>query len=233
MAGDPRAILIASDLFTGLEPAAAEEVLAAATPRQVPRGAALFRQGEPVEALYLIERGRLKLSQVNADGEEVTVRTFGPGAIVAGVALFDRRNFPVTATALTVCRVLAWPRQRIAELAGRHPQLRLNVMRTIADRMQDSFSKIHELATESVPQRVARALLRLAREQGRRTADGILIEPPLGRQELADLAGTTMFTASRLVASWARDGILAVGRRRFVVRSLPRLAALAGDSSRG
>jgi CRP-like cAMP-binding protein len=227
-AGD-RTELSDSPLFEGLDADAVAEILAAAAGRRVRAGAALFRQGDPVEALYLIESGRLKLSQLTVEGEEVTVRTFGPGAVVAGVALFERRNFPVTATALADCRILAWPRARAVELAARHPQLRVNVVRTIADRMQESFSKIRELATESVGQRVARALLRLARENGRPVPGGVRIDQPLGRQELAELAGTSMFTTSRLVAAWARDGVLEVGRQRVVVRSLSRLAELAGE----
>ena len=219
--------VLGSPLFAGLADAAVEEVLAAASRRVVVAGAELFHQGEAVEALYLLESGRLRLTQVTRDGEEIALRSFGPGAILAGVALFDRRDFPVTATAEVDCQVLLWPRARAQELAARHPVLRANVVATIADRMQDTLSRVRELAAESVPQRVARALLRLARESGRRVSNGILIDQPLGRRELAELAGGSMFTISRLVAAWAREGVLEVGRRRIVVLSPARLEALA------
>jgi CRP-like cAMP-binding protein len=216
-----------SPLFVGLDAAAIQEVLAASSVREIAAGAELFHQGEPVEALFVVESGRLRLSQVTRDGEEIALRSFGPGAIVAGVALFDRRAFPVTAVAESDCRVLAWPRSRIQQLAARHPGLRANVVATIADRMQDTLSRLRELTAESVAQRVARALLRLARECGRAVAGGILIDQPLGRRELAELAGASMFTTSRLVAAWARSGVLEVGRRRIVIRSPERLAGLA------
>jgi len=103
------------------------------------------------------------------------------------------------------------------------------VIGTIADRMHDSLSRIRELSTETVAQRVARALLRLARDAGRPVEGGTLIDQPLGRQELAELAGTSMFTASRLLARWAREGVLEVGRQRVVVLSPARLEGLAGD----
>ncbi len=218
-----------SPLFHGLAQAEAEEVLAAASTRALAAGELLFLQGDPVEALFVVESGMLKLSQLTPEGEEVVVRTVGTGAIVAGVAVLEKRSLPVSATALAASRVLVWSRPRIQALAARHPQLRLNVLQTIADRMQDSLARIRELTTENVGQRVARALLRLTRESGRPVDGGTLIDQPLGRRELAELSGASMFTASRLVAGWARDGVLEVGRQRIVVRSIARLAALAGE----
>ena len=78
-----------------------------------------------------------------------------------------------------------------------------------------------------VAQRIARTLVRLARESGRSVAGGTLIDQPLGRQEIADLSGASMYTASRLLAGWAREGILDVGRQRVTIRSLERLEKLA------
>lgn len=217
-----------SPLFHGMEADAISEVLAAASVRTLAVGESLFLQGDPVEALYVVESGRLKLSQVTPEGEEVVVRTAGEGAILAGVAVLGKRVLPVTGVAVTAARILVWPRERAQELASRHPQLRDNVLQTIADRMQESLSRIRELSTESAGRRVARALLRLAREHGRPEGGRVPIDHRLGRQELADLAGTSMFTASRLLALWAREGILEVGRQRVVVRRIAELERLAG-----
>ena len=223
-----------SPLFRGLPPEAVREVLRAAASRPLDAGECLFLQGDAVESLFVVESGLLRLTQHTADGEEVIVRTLGAGEIVAGVALLDKRTYPVSAVCESAGRVLAWPRARIQELAGRHPLLRVNVLSTIADRMQASLSRIRELSTESAPQRVARALVRLARENGRPEAEGTRIDRPLGRQQLADLSGASMFTASRLLAAWAREGILEVGRQRVVVRDLERLEQLArGEADAG
>ena len=216
-----------SPLFEGLSDEAVVEILRAASTRSVAEGGYLFLQGDPVDALFVVDDGLLRLVQHTADGEEVVLRTLGEGEIVAGVALLDKRTFPVSAIGQTDCRVLAWARPRILELAARHPMLRANVLSTIANRLQDSLSRIRELSTENVAQRVARALLRLAREHGKAVPEGTLIDRQLGRQELADLSGASMFTVSRLLAGWSRDGVLSVGRQRVVVASLDRLEALA------
>jgi CRP-like cAMP-binding protein len=223
----PRRPIPDSPLLRGLAAAAADEIVRAATSRAVAAGECLFLQGEPVDALFVVESGSLRLVQHTPGGEEVVIRTLGAGEIVAGIALLERRTYPVSAVGHTECTLLAWPRGRIVELASRHPALRVNVLATIADRMQDTLARVRELATETVAQRVARALVRLARAHGRAVAEGTLIDQPLGRQELADLSGASMFTASRLLAGWAREGIVEVGRRRVVVRSIERLEELA------
>jgi CRP-like cAMP-binding protein len=222
-----------SSLFGGLAPEVVTEVLGAATVRELVPGESLFLQGDEVSALYVVDTGRLKLAQVTAEGEEVVVGTLGAGAILAGVAVLDKRVLPVSALAVVPSRVYAWPRALALELVARHPTLRTNVLTTIADRMQGSLRRIRELSTESAGQRVARVLLRLTRESGRPVDTGTLIDQPLGRQEVAELAGASMFTASRLLAQWAREGILEVGRQRVVVRSLDRLIELAGEARDG
>jgi CRP-like cAMP-binding protein len=222
----------ASALCRGLAADAVTEVSRSSGVVELAAGEWLFLQGETVESLFVIESGVLRLVQHTPAGEEVVVRTLGRGEIVAGVALLEKRTYPVSAIAQTDCRILVWPRALIGELAARHPLLLSNVLGTIANRMQDSLSRIRELSTESVAQRVARALVRLVREHGRRVDEGTLIDQPLGRQELADLSGASMYTASRLLAGWSRDGILAVGRKRVVVRSMDRLEAIAGNGER-
>jgi CRP-like cAMP-binding protein len=222
-----------SPLFRGLEPEAVAELLRAAQARELPAGASLFLQGDPVLSLFVVDRGLLRLVQNTADGEEVIVRTVGPGDIVAGVAILEKRDYPVSGICETSCRVLAWPRPRIQELVARFPLLRTNIMATIADRMQESLSRIRELSTESVAQRVARTLLRLAREHGRPQGNGTLIDQPLGRQQLADLSGASMFTASRLLAAWTREGILETGRQRVALLAPERLRRIAEGQDAG
>ena len=83
--------------------------------------------------------------------------------------------------------------------------------------------------TERVGQRLAHTLLRLARQCGRQTDEGVLIAHPLTRQELAQLTGTTLHTVSRTLAAWQADGVLKSDRRRLLVRSTRQLEALALD----
>lgn len=228
---NPSSPAFGSPLFAGLDEAATEEILAAADRRDLERGEILFLQGDPVRALYMLEAGSLKLAQVTAEGEEVIVHGVAPGDPIAGIALLEGQTYPVSAEALAPSTVLAWPRDRLRGLVARYPLLRQNVLAVIAGRMRESLTRVSQLSTAPAAQRLAAALLRLARHNGRRVEGGTLIDQPLGRLDLAEMAGTSMYTASRFLSQWARDGVLEVGRQRVVVCSLERLEELAGPAS--
>jgi CRP-like cAMP-binding protein len=216
-----------SRLFDGLDAAARRAWLETATRRELRRGTTLSRQGDPAQALYLVEAGLLKLVQGTPAGRAVIVRFVGPGEPFGGVVALEGGQYPVTATAAAPTRLYAWPRQTLARLLERDPQVRANITREIAAHMNDALTRVRELTTERVGQRLARTLLRLMHQCGRPVADGVLIAHALTRQELAELAGTTLYTASRTLSQWQADGILGSAGRRLVVRSPRRLETLA------
>jgi len=201
-----------------------------AVSRRLDRKQVLFHEGEPAAALYVVESGRLKLTQLAADGQEVLVRFVGPGDACAGVAVLEGSSYPVTAQAVEPSRLALWPREVLRELCERHPQIQTNILRAIAGHLQESMTRTRELATERVAQRVARTLLRLSQQAGREVEGGVLVGHPLSRQELAEMAGTTLFTVSRLLSQWEADGVVEAGRERVLIRSPRRLAELAEET---
>jgi CRP-like cAMP-binding protein len=100
----------------------------------------------------------------------------------------------------------------------------------MAAHMNDALTRVRELATERVGQRLAHTLLRLMRQCGRTTPDGVLITHPLTRQELAELTGTTLYTVSRTLSRWESEGILRSINRQLLVQAPRRLQALSEDA---
>jgi CRP/FNR family transcriptional regulator, nitrogen oxide reductase regulator len=89
-------------------------------------------------------------------------------------------------------------------------------------------------STEQVQQRVAHALLRLVKQSGKKTDEGILIDFPLSRQDIAEMTGTTLHTVSRILTAWEEQGLVKSGRQRVTVIEPHRLLSLAeghGDVS--
>jgi CRP-like cAMP-binding protein len=224
---DSTASLLRSRIFDSLSDGERRLWLAAATVRTLRRGQSLVRQGEPAHCFYLVETGLVKIVQPTEKGRDVIVRFVGPGEPVGGVVALDGGTYPVTATAAEPTRVRAWPRETLQPLLRRSPQVRTNIMREIASHMTDALSRVRELTTERVGQRLARAIVRLMAQSGRPDGDAIAIEHIPTRQELADLTGTTLYTVSRTLSQWEADGLVRSGRRRLLVRSPQGLEALA------
>ncbi len=175
-----------SRLFHGMAATDARAILAAGSPRALRKGEALIRQGEPASAFFLVDCGYLKLTQLTAEGAEVIVRFVGPWDPVAGVAALGEAPYPVTATACDAVSVLAWPRAVLADLLARYPELKTSILREMTAHMDDALTRLRELATLKVSQRLAHTLLRLT--QPKPTGAGHLAIPhSLTRQELAEL----------------------------------------------
>lgn len=216
-------------LLRGVPAEGAEAALKRAVSRRLDRKQVLFHEGDKAVALYLVESGRLKLTQLAADGQEVLVRFVGPGEMCAAITALEGSAYPVTAQAVAPAKLLVWPREVLRELCDRYPQIQANILGAIAGHMNEAMTRTRELATERVAQRVARTLLRLARQAGRQVEGGVLIDHPLSRQELAEMTGTTLYTVSRLLSQWESDGLVEAGRERVLLRSPEGLSALAED----
>jgi len=79
---------------------------------------------------------------------------------------------------------------------------------------------------------VAHAVLRLSQQAGRKELDGIRIDFPISRQDIAEMTGTTLHTVSRILSSWESKGLVQGGRQKLLVCNLPGLAQLAeGEAS--
>lgn len=224
-------VLARCPVFHGLTPEELRSVRTSARSRMLRRGEVLFSQGDPATHAYVLEAGRMRLVQVFPDGRAVIHRILTPGEFFGGIAALGEARYPVSAEALEDSMVLGWSGEAMQRLLLRHPRVALNLLRLQARRIEELQERVQELISERVERRVARAVLRLARQAGRRTEEGILIDLPLSREDLANLTGTTLFTTSRILSRWERQGIVFAGRQRLVIRIPHALVEIAEDLS--
>jgi CRP/FNR family transcriptional regulator, nitrogen oxide reductase regulator len=225
----PPDVVLRSRIFDGLTDGERQRWLGRAAIVNVERGETLARQGEPARHFYLLESGFLKLLQLTAEGTELIVRFIVPGDPFAGVVALSDAPYPVSAVAVQPSVVRSWARDTVGELLGETPQVRVNIMREMTMHMTAALTRVRELTTATVDQRLAHTILRLAEQCGRPDKDGVLIAQPLTRQEIADLTGTTLYTASRTLAKWASLGVVETRQRMLLVRSRQKLADIAGN----
>jgi CRP/FNR family transcriptional regulator, nitrogen oxide reductase regulator len=212
-------------LFAGFAAEERESILLAGAVLTARKGEVLFREGEPAATLFLLEAGRVKLTQLAASGVQVILRYMAPGEIFAAVALLGAR-YPVTATATERSRLRSWSGEALQALAREHPRFTANVLQAVSAHAREALSRIRELATEAVPQRLARTLLRLSQQIGRRAADGTVALERITQQELAEIAGTSLYTVSRTLAGWSSALIVETGRQTVRILDSSRLAKL-------
>lgn len=224
-----RTVLRRCELFKNADESTLQDAARRATSGALTKNQILFRAGDPSVHITLVLRGRIRLTQIGSQGDEIVVRYIGPGELTALVSLFRESPYPVTAKAVEATGILQWTRNSMESLIAGCPRLAMNAMFMMVERLGELQDRFRELATERVSQRVARTLLRLADQSGRKIDRGILIDQPLSRQDLAALTGTTLFSVSRVIAEWTQMGILDSGRERVVIVQRETLAAIAED----
>ena len=216
-------------LFTGLDGPALRSVSDAARIRESKAGVSFFREGDPAESFFVVQSGSVKLTQVTPEGHQVVLRLIGAGDPFGGVAAFGGGAYPVSAEAVTDVTALEWPGPVMASLMETYPKLAINAVRFVAARLHELQVQYRQLATEKVERRVARALLRLGEQAGRRTEAGILIDLPLSREDIAQMTGTTLYTVSRIISRFEADGLVEAGRQHIVIRDVQALTSIADD----
>lgn len=214
---DLTGIFSQSDFFVGLEEEKVFDIFSLGHRCVYESGTTLFREGEPAAKFYLILNGRLKLSKLHEDGKEAIVRYINPGEITASVSVFKGKNYPVTAQTVGSSEVVEWNRETMQELMAAYPQIAINLLGMVVARLDDIQSRYLELQTERVEQRIARSLLHIMKQAGRKAEEGILIDFRLSRQELADYTGTTLYTVSRILSGWEKKGWISSGRERIII----------------
>lgn len=218
-------------LFAGLPDDAAASLLAEATSRQVSQGATLFRQGDEPDHLLQVVTGMVRITQISSEGTQTTLRLMGPGGLLGCVAVFQEFAYPATATALEDTVVLSWRGPQFRELMRRHPAIAENALRIVGGRAREMVQRVVETSGKRVEQRVAAALLRIAEQGGTRVADGVRVEFPITRDDLAEMAGATYFTISRTLSGWQRLGLVRSERQRITILSADRLSLIAEGSA--
>jgi CRP/FNR family transcriptional regulator len=122
------------------------------------------------------------------------------------------------------------PQEAIVALAEREPSIIREIALMIGRRLRGAHDSVTSLAADPVEARLAAALVRLAEREGSRSAAGLALPFPLTRQSLADMTGTTVETAIRVVSRWLKDRIVVEESGRLVLRDLETLRGLAaGD----
>lgn len=221
--------IAAIGVFAGLPKDALQDIARTAVRRRLVKGELIFRQGDRPARCHAVLSGWVRILQAGTDGELSVLRFVGRGELFGAFAMFTGDGYPADATAVGEATELSWAEAHVRELIGHHSEVALNLVVVAARRLAELQERMREISTQPAEQRIANALLRVARNGGKQCDDGkIDILLPFARKDLAAMSATTLYTTCRVISAWTRKGIVASTGRRVSV-TLPDELARIGD----
>ena len=179
------------------------------------KGETIFREGEPADRIHFVHLGRVKIVKA-AGGRDLILEILGPGEPVGAVAVFERRPFPASAVTLEPSGILSIPEREFFTLLESRPEMMRRLLAGLTLRLMMVNKRMADL-TGSAEHRAARLFLTLGDRVGIATTGGLKIPLVLSRQEIADLIGTTLETAIRLMSRWQKEGIVLTEKDGFLI----------------
>lgn len=193
-------LLAESNFFKDLSPSSLKNLANIATLHSLAKRETLFREGQPGKAIYLLRRGAIQLHKATPDGAEIVIKIVQPSEVFAEVVLFERENYPVTATALSAGEVIAFPRAEV--------HLLLNTMSFRNDFIAMLMRKQRYLAERIVQQQAHDVEGRLLWFLNQQYGASRSITVPFSKKALAAAIGTTPETLSRTLLKLKKQKIL-------------------------
>lgn len=204
-------------LFRRLSPADRARVAGVSRLPVFERGETVFNEGDPADAFLGIVEGRVKVFKSTPAGKELILEIFGAGDPLGAVAVYEGVPYPASAITLEPTTCLRIPNRDFFTLLEQHPALVRGLLSGLTLRLAELTRRLADLTGARVEARFARLFLKLAGQMGRPDRGGVFVPMALSRQELADLTGTTIETAIRIMSRWQKDGVLHTEKDGFVV----------------
>ncbi len=196
--------------------------------RIYPRGAVVFHEGSVARGVYVLSSGSAKVSISSADGKKVILRIASGGDVLGLYAGLTGRSFEATAEMVEGGRVDFIARQDLLDLMGQQNTSGLDLLDVFSRQFSEFVDHTRMLLlSESALEKLARLILRWAREFGERTSEGVRVRILLTQEEIAQIIGASRETVTRLFSTLKRDKIIRVKRDAMWIRDSAALASLA------
>ncbi|MDA8090177.1 MAG: Crp/Fnr family transcriptional regulator [Nitrospiraceae bacterium] len=187
----------------------------------------IFSEGDQPQWFYIVLKGKVKITKLSQEGKEIILEVIGPNEIFGGVAVIRGLPYPANAISMEDCSLLKISREDLMDVLKKFPPVTMAIFQNLGLRLQNSHESRKEIALEKVLARVASLLLKLADKSGEKTAQGILLETKLTKQEIAEMVGTTVETSIRTMSRLKKDGIISEKDGQVLIKNMERLKELS------
>lgn len=207
-------------LFSDLPIEDLDKLARVSTRRTYPRDSVIFFEDDEGDALFIINRGRVKVAKFSGEGKEFILAILGTGDFFGDMSLLDGKPRSATVVAVEDTDVSIIRRQDFLTLVQENPQMGIKLLEALSLRLREANRKIGNLALLDVYGRLARILMDFAKLEGRRLDDGRIAFRRPTHQAIANMIGTSRETVTRTLGDLHRRGYIRLKGKEIIIKGL-------------
>lgn len=215
------------NIFCGLGPQWVKRLSDAKSSRLYQKKQVLFHEGNPVQGLFCVQSGAVKVFKTGLGGKQLILRMAYAGDVVGLEDIFYNKHYTASGEMLEEGRVCLVDRATFLDAIRNNADLSFTVMKALSAEVVYSEDERVELAQNPVRERMARLLTVLSESHGTPSGRGVQIQLPVSREEMAEMIGTASETAMRLLKEFKDSRLLEVDGRKILVLDRERLRKAA------
>jgi CRP-like cAMP-binding protein len=207
-------------LFSSLSEEESAEISRCINIKSFKKKDTVFSEGEPSNRFCILESGKVKITKMSMDGKEIIIELISPGDFFGGFAVL--RGFPYPATAVTMedSRIISIFRKDLLSIIERFPNIMFRITAHLSERVREFPDTLKNIALERVESRIISLLLKLAEKTGMKKESGeIELDIKFTKQDIAEMVGTTVETAIRVMSKFHKAGLIRYNGGRIQIRN--------------
>lgn len=224
-----RRALDANDIFGGLPEADQDDLIGHGFTTTFAANETIFRSEDPGESMMVVLSGRVKISNVSAEGKEAILNFIDPGQVFGEIALLDGRPRTADATALEPTELFVLRRRELLPFLDARPRLAIKVIEMLCAKLRHTTHMVEDLMLLGMGARLARSLLRLAEEHGKRRGGAIRLDLKLSQRDLGSYIGLSREHVNRQLKVWRELGMVTIQEGYILILDEAALRVVADE----
>lgn len=177
----------------------------------------VHQEDDSLQTFFIIASGSVQVTVVTQEGKQAILATLRKGEFFGEMGILDGEPRSASVVAAQKCLLLMLYRNPFLDILEKFPKLTIRMLVEMSRRLRHTNRQINTLSMMSVYGRVADVILQLARENGRKIGHMIVIDNRPTHQDIADMAGTSRETVSRIISQLQKKQFLSIDRKKMVI----------------
>jgi CRP/FNR family cyclic AMP-dependent transcriptional regulator len=204
------------ELFSSLTDGELHQIISKIIVKEFKKNEIIFYEEDTNEFMYIILSGKVKVVHTSSDGKEIILAIHKSNEFFGEISLIDGKTSPATVSATEDSLIAIISKKDFYSLLFNQSKVLEQLLQILCSRLRESWKRIQILNFKDASQRIKMLFFMLSYENSKKTPEGLILNIPLTHQNIADMAGLTRETVTRVLDKWQKDEEIAILKNKYI-----------------